>query len=385
MIAAITILFFFLPVFSLPLVLLALILESDNKRKLWYAILIGIFVAILLYYLIPDESKDLYRYYILMGKNYNAPFGEFLLSLTTKTEPISNIYFYLFSKTGNYNLITIFTTIISYGIILYILFSQQKTNRTSNLGFNIILFLSFSTIYLIDDITGIRFCIGRLLFTLAIYLDLYKKKRNILTSLLYLSSALVHTSCIILILLRLFHKMTKEKFNIVTLLLVAAVSLSPTILLSASANLSNIPFLTTLSDKAAEYLELNAGLYSMFILQIILAIIFTFILCWIRKKGKSNNGYINFVLLVLTFGLLMISKTSISTRFIRAGLTLSLPVIADGVSIATKKQKLILYPTLILASLASIAFQIRHLTYLISYGDLFGDGLFKNLIWLLFK
>ncbi len=381
----ITTLFFFFPIISIPCLIIFFLFEKNIKRKKYYAILIAIIISIVMYYFVPDISKDLYRYYIIMRRFANMPFNVFLAYITNSTEPLSNLYFYMISKTGNNNLIMIITTLISYGLIYAVLFNHQEKTKLSNFDFNIVFIFMLSVFYLVDDITGIRFCLARLILFWTLYQDLFKGKKNMTILLLYPISILIHTSCIIFVFARILMFLSKNKFNIKIFFLLLMLILSPQIIISMSSYLSNISFLSSLSIKANEYLHLNAGFYPMFILQVIIAILLYITLIYSKEKGLSNKVYINYILIILSFGLLMITKTSISTRFIRAGIIFSLPVIMDYIKSLKNKSKIAFCLIVFIICDASLLFQYSHLTYLITYDKLFETGIFRNIVSLLLK
>ena len=384
MIILFSVLFFLFPILSMPLILLAFFNEKKIRYKKYYAFLIAVFAGILLFYFIPDSSKDLYRYYIIMNRLSIMSLNNFITYLTSRVEPLSNIYFYVFSKFSSINIIMFATTLISYGLIFYVLFEHQKKEKLANLDFNIITIFALSVFYLVDDITGIRFCLGRLIFFVALYLDMYKNKRSISTLILYTITPLIHSSCLIFVIIRVIITLLKNKYNIKTFLILWFVSLSPTFIIKFANTFSNIPLFSSLGSKAEEYLSLNAGFYPMFILQIIIMFFLFFVLLYTRKhKQDSNTKYINFVLIVLTIGLLFIKSTSISTRFIRAGIIFSLPILMEFIKMLKIKNKCVAYIVIILLSSASLLFQISHLTVKISYGNLFDEGLLKNIFSLL--
>ena len=386
MIVFISTLFFLLPFISLPVIVSAFLLDNNFKHKKLYMIFLAISASILMFYFTPDSTKDLYRYYIMMGKLSNLTISDFLIYLSSRTEPLSNIYFYIFSKIGNYNYIMIMTTLLSYGLIFYVLFDHQKKVKLYNQDFNIIVICMFAIFYLVDDISGIRFCIGRILFFLALYLDLYKNKKSFLTLILYLITPLIHSSCIILVFIRLMMLLLKNKFNLKTLICMVLLSISPQIIIKMASILSNVPVLSSLGSKAEAYLSLNAGFYPMFVLQIVIMILLLILLLYLKKHDEQiNEGYVNFVLVILFVGLLFIQCTSISTRFIRVAEIFSLPILMDYLKTLKKKNKIIVYIIILIISGVSVIFQISHLTFLISYGELFENGIFKNVIGILFQ
>ena len=209
MLLAVIVFFVLAPFLATPFVIMGLFLDKSMKNKKIYAIMLAILIALLLYYFIPDESKDLSRYYTIMGQLSTKSIGELWEYALVRDDPMSWTYFYTISKLGNHNLVMIFTTLISYSILFYVVFDHQKKAKISNLDFGMVLVFMLSTFYLVDDITGVRFCIGRLVFFLALYLEMYKgvKKRRAIA--LYIISALMHSSCILFIGLRILLKIMK--------------------------------------------------------------------------------------------------------------------------------------------------------------------------------
>lgn len=386
MIIVISTLFCIMPFFSLPFVVFGFLSSEKLSHKKIYAMCMAIAVSILLYYFIPDITKDLHRYYIIMKKLSVMEISEFGAYLASKMEPLSNIYFYIFAKIGNYNLIIVVTTLISYCILFCVLWEHQKDINLSNIDFNIVFIFMVSTFYLVDDITGIRFCIARLIFYLALYFDLYKENKKIYIKLLYIVSTLIHSSCIIFLLIRILFSFTKNKFNIKTFFALFLVSISPNILIKLANVTSKIYFFSTLSQKAEEYLSLNAGLYPMFILQLVIMMLAFILLLYTRKRNEqSNSNYINYILIILSIGLLFYQCTSISTRFIRAAIVFSIPILMDFLKEIKVKNKPMVYMVILAISIISLAFQLSHLTVKISYGNLFEEGIFKNIISIFFK
>ena len=386
MLLFVSLLFFIIPILAFPIVFISFLLDKNTAHKKIYAFFLIILAAILLYYFIPDPSKDLYRYYIIMNKLSLMDLHEFYVYLTSRVEPLANIYFYIHSKLGNHNLIMITTSLISYSMLFYVLFNHQKNIKLINLDFNIIFIFMISVFYLVDDITGIRFCLARLIIYIALYLELYKGEKGLFVILLYCLAPLVHTSCLIFIIVRFFLYFIHYKFNIKTFFCLFLVSLTPNFIIKFARFFSGIPIFSSFEAKAIEYLELNAGFYPMFILQVIIMIFLIIILIYIKKSDlDTNKKYIDYVLIILCIGLLFVRSTSISTRFIRAGIIFSLPLLMDLLKNLKFKNKIIMYISLFMISAISIAFQTSHLIVEISYGNLFTDGLFKNLIGLLFK
>lgn len=385
MITLVSLLFFLLPILAFPLLIVAFLLDKNMLHKKIYSIFIAIEAAIILYYFIPDPTKDLSRYYTIMNRLSFMSIGDFWIYLTSRVEPIANIYFYFFSKIGNHSWIMVGTTLISYFLINYVLFDYQKKRNINNQDFNMIYIFMLCTFYLVDDITGIRFCLARLIFFVALYLDICKNNKTLKVKLLYLLSPLIHSSCIIFLIIRILCHFIKYKFNLKIFLVLVICSISPQIIMKIAHTASNIPFFSSLSAKAEEYLSLSAGFYPMFVVQIIIMLFLFFCLLYVRNRCDKNMlKYANYILIILSIALLFVRSTSLSTRFIRASITFSLPLLMEYLNSLKSKNKLLIYLFMLGICVISLAFQVSHLTVEIHYGTLFEEGLFRNLFALLF-
>lgn len=382
----ISLLFFLIaPIISFPIVLIGLFM--DRKHEKIYAFLFIFLVCILLYNLIPKPAMDLYRYYEYMESVKNYDFLGFIKIILTKTEFCSYFLLYLFSLTGKNGLIMVFTTIISYSILFYCIFDFLNINDISKKDRAIILIYFICTFLIIANITGLRLCLARLIFFLALYLDLVKNKRNFFVYFLYIISVFFHTSAIVLLLLRMLFIVFKNKFSFRHVIILLFLTFFQPIFLKFSSFLSNISFLSSLSSRIDIYLSgTYSGSSNIYLLQITMLLFSIFITLIVKYKCNNvNDKLVNFALMLQTFSMAFISKSAISTRFIVSCITISNLINIELMKNLKSRKKVLFSFALILISIPYFIYQIVLFKDTLGYGNLFSDGLVSNAFSLIFK
>lgn len=305
MIAVAILLFLVIPIISIPILIFGLIFDSKNQKI--YALMLSISVGLLVYQLLPDTSLDLYRYYQIMDVYKEYSIVEFLEQFLQGSEPLAKFYIYLISKTGRFNLLPMITSIISYNIIFYIFFDYIKDKKISVLE-RLLLILFILSTFIVVYLIGIRFVLARLVFFLALYLDLYKRKKA-LPIFLYFISLLLHSGIIICIICRLFLLFTRGCLRIKEIILIFFLAFSSSFVLSFFGILSNIPILSTLSQQLVNYSATGyADGQILYILQffsmIVIGLFIIYLYLHKDTKDKSENIFINFNLLILIFSII---------------------------------------------------------------------------------
>lgn len=383
---AITILIFIIfPVFSLALILMGLFF--DKKYQKIYAFLFSIWMGILVYYLKPDKSLDLYRYYEIMKTYKIYSFSIFLKKYLLGTEPLSKLFLYIISKTGNFNLLPFITSIISYNILFYIFFDYIKDKKITFLERTLLLLFILSS-FIVVYIIGIRYVLSRLVFFLALYLDLYKNK-NKKAILLYLISLLLHSGIIICILCRIFLLLTKGKLKIKELIIIIILGLSRNLIFKFINLLSNISILSTLSKQLSNYsVTTYSEFQNMYFLQFFTLTLIGLFLIYLKffQKNKSivNNSFLNFNIIIFCLDVLYCKIPTFLLRLLLILITNSLILCIDYFNKRNDNSKKIIYVSLITLIVPYFAYQLISLSTAGSYGNLFSIGLIKNIIILLF-
>lgn len=237
--------------------------EHKNLKK--YVFPLGMLFGTFGYsiaYLTAGAKDDLQRYFDYMEKI--KEFGlDIVLKLDTDKLYTQDILFYFVNKTGNPHILPFIVGIIIYSIVFYILFDMIKTSKRKFKTSEIILLslISVGMISAYGIIRNVRCVLSYVLISFAVYRELVQNKRNIITLLLYILPLGLHTSTIIIVLIRIMSSLLKhfKKWSIIIALLL------PQIINFSYAHLRNIGFgaignmMKTVINKAYYYLYWTEG------------------------------------------------------------------------------------------------------------------------------
>ena len=206
---------FIFPIVGLMLILCILIKNwncdiSSNLKK--YVFPFGFIFGSLGYSMeFGDKINDLTRYFDIV-----ASLKDFSLNyiLTNDRELLytKDIIFYFVSRTNELHILPFITGFIVYTITFYVLFDiVKKSNRkfkTKELFMLILISIGIITPYSI--IVNVRCVLSYTIIIFAIYRELIQKKRNIVTLMLYILPIGLHSSAIIIIIIRLISILFKK-------------------------------------------------------------------------------------------------------------------------------------------------------------------------------
>lgn len=203
-------------------------LASDMKNWRRYIFCLAIFLAGFAYAFVPLGGSDLTRYrdaFELFGKKsfweavtYNGPngagYGEGLFVL--------HAIYWVLGKLSDYHLAPALTTFVIYYIGYYVTCKIGNDMKASKK--QIILYIVFITFTLnyFAIINNIRNIFAFSLVGCAIFRDCYLKKRNIWTILLYIMPIFVHSSAIILVLVRFVLFLPRRAMPVISIVLLFA-------------------------------------------------------------------------------------------------------------------------------------------------------------------
>ena len=170
-------------------------------------------VALLAYNFIPDASSDLTRYFELLDYYSTMSIRE-AIEATSNGLYVMTFLMWAISKTGCYGLMPMMTASAVYGVGAYITcdFAEQKGQCKM---IPMLLLIQFFFLPLTNIFNNVRNVFAFALIILAVYRDIIKQKRNLLTIILYIAPIFMHTSAIVLVILRFiapFVKQLKELF-----------------------------------------------------------------------------------------------------------------------------------------------------------------------------
>ncbi len=213
------------PLLGIPL-LFGVLYATKGKIDTKYAIPFAILYGTLGYNLYPNSETDLTRYYTMVDRLRNVNLIEVL---ATDIEQLytKDILFYFISQTENNQILPFIVGVICYWIVFYIFFdtvNRLELNKRKNGKFHIIMLglVMTSIISPYSIIGNVRCVLSYFIVSFAAYREWVQKKKNLLTYILYIIPIGLHTSTIIVLIMRLItpflHKMKKGLLTIILFL-----------------------------------------------------------------------------------------------------------------------------------------------------------------------
>ena len=365
--------------------------EIDKGKIKKYIFPLAIIFGIFGYSMRFFTENDLTRYFSQLTKYSNQSLNHIILS-DTEALYTRDVLFYFVSKTGLDYILPFIVGFITYFIVFYILFDMIKNSELNFTGYEVFMLIllcaGFTPAYSV--ITNIRCVFAYVIMSFAIYRNTIKKKMDIFTLFMYIIPLGLHSSAIILLLIRILSVIFKKLSK---LTIIIAIML-PTIIDFAHNYVNNInlgfvgSLLKNAINKAYFYLYWNEGGWATQVENSIsnyfTKITGTIMICYIIyillfskkiKKGRensSNNNYlnlpmINYLYYVSIFALGCLSiKTGAFWRF-NAVVMMFSPVILIQIfnyNIKLKNNIGYLYFFIFLVFLANMVFQIRNINFI---------------------
>lgn len=283
-------LFLIYPILTIPLIIIGSI--KDKKHRIIYMMLLAFNLALISLHLDPSKyALDLNAYFSNMDNMRQIGLESFLQIYVTQKEFLTNILFYIYASLGNYNLWTFTVTFLCYGIFFYILADYAKVKDIPDKNYIIIMVVSILFYNNLYAITGLRNSLAMMIFLLAVYIEYFKEKRNILWKILYIIPCFIHMSMAIGVILRLCmicYKNKNKKYIILALIIYAT---SPSIILYIAGKFDGVAIFSDLYAKTTHYVSgTGVGLLdNMYDLLKLISFINLFIIFEKMYKGQKSR------------------------------------------------------------------------------------------------
>lgn len=165
-------------------------------------------VALLAYNFIPGASSDLSRYFELLDYYSTMSIKE-AIEATSNDLYVMTFLMWAISKTGCYGLMPMMTASAVYGVGAYITcdFAEQKGQCKM---IPMLLLIQFFFLPLTNIFNNVRNVFAFALIIFAAYRDIIKQQRNLLTIILYIAPIFMHTSAVVLVILRFLAPFAKR-------------------------------------------------------------------------------------------------------------------------------------------------------------------------------
>ncbi|SDP40713.1 EpsG family protein [Eubacterium maltosivorans] len=286
-----------------------------KKYLRYYFFIVSITLAMLAFYVIPDSSMDLYRYYDIISyyKEFTIKNIKFILEF----EPLSILYFFFVSRLPDERIFSFINIFIIYGLSTNLIYKHAIRYELSKNAILIsFMFLLFSvSFYLV--VSTVRSALVFVVFIYFSYLELVEKKYTKLCWIIYVMLCLFHSSSFFLLIIRILlllkKKIPGKIIVFFTLVWMAFIPLIVNIL--AKLNFSIFQRLLLKTSNYVGNLYQISDVY-VCILEIVgFAVVYSLFLNKYKKDYKELDDFFLFINLLVAFTMGSFFITDIFKRF----------------------------------------------------------------------
>lgn len=176
---------------------------KSNKSVRITLFVYTIALSVMGFFFVPNPGADLYRIYGFLDSFKKYGFMEFLERYQDTTAPLSYIYYWLISKTGENRILPAFNSFICSSCIFYVFRKTMEKYNLSKESLAIALFFYMSIGSYIFVISGIRTMLAVSLIVFCFFRESVEKKFRLYHILLYIIAAFMHNFAVVVVFVRL--------------------------------------------------------------------------------------------------------------------------------------------------------------------------------------
>lgn len=347
------------PFLSIPFLIYCFLkLKWFDKR---YAFPFAMIYGSIAYSVNPTGEIDLVRYFEMIKQMEGQTLSAILLN-DYQMLYTQDLLFYFISKTEDLHILPFLVTTFVYFVSFYVsfdvfermeLYKSKKAKQYQVL----ISFFSISLIWTLDVISNVRNILAFMMIAFACYREFVEKKKGIVTWALYIFPLGLHTSAIVLLLLRILVPVIKKSKLLLmgAILFPVMVEAIHQLLMRINSNNILIVLLKNMVNKAVYYLNWNSGgwadvvnnnLLGRLVRVYVAIVLICFIFLLMHVVPKTNGAFKGmdsflYSVVVMTLGCLYIT-TGALWRFEAVSVFLSAVMTAPAIKYGDKKTHLIL-------------------------------------------
>lgn len=298
------------PLMGLPLLLVALRKQKTYSKAL--ALPFGLVFGSIGYNIYCKYKPDLVRYLAII-RNMEGMNLRQVIERDSDLLYTRDFLFFLVSKTKDEYILPFIVAVIVYSIVFYVLvdiidYYELCKQKNGKLFAVLICLSSVGIVSPFSIIGNVRCVTAFVVIFFAVYRDMFQKKRNMLTVLLYVLPAWLHTAAIILLILRIVIVFLSWKKRKISKLMLLVIALFPTIVnlsYSLGTYLGN-SLLKSMINKAYFYLNWTDGGFA--------DVVMTYASVWLERLFG-----VPYVLLMICFAFKLASEqnTDISIKVMK--------------------------------------------------------------------
>ena len=301
-----------------------------RKYIKWLFLALVLALSVMAFFVVPEETDDLSNYFWRIANLRKGGFSLLRRMIEDGSEdwdslPVCGLYFYLISRFPDNGMLPAVTIFLAYGSIFWVLWRAAKRYEVNKWYLFLASVFLLSTYWFYDICSGIRNGLTFTLFCFFAYVELVEKKWRPACWVGYVAMCLMHSSGILMMMVRLALLVSGRKGSKLTSVLIFFVMIVGGAIMPHLGEITGIEYFQLLSQKAERAVSTsgfaNGTQYLVNVSVFVVAVcVFYYAVYVIKKqteKYESFSDYINFVQLIVFFMLGSITFTLTFIRFAR--------------------------------------------------------------------
>lgn len=301
-----------------------------RKYIKWLFLALVLALSVMAFFVVPEETDDLSNYFWQVANLRKGGFSLLRQMIEDGSEdwdslPVCGLYFYLISRFPDNGMLPAVTIFLAYGSIFWVLWRAAKRYEVNKWYLFLASVFLLSTYWFYDICSGIRNGLTFTLFCFFAYVELVEKKWRPACWVGYVAMCLMHSSGILMMMVRLALLFSGRKGSKLTSVLIFFVMIVGGAIMPHLGEITGIEYFQLISQKAERAASTsgfaNGTQYLVNVSVFVVAVcVFYYAVYVIKKqteKYESFSDYINFVQLIVFFMLGSITFVLTFIRFAR--------------------------------------------------------------------
>lgn len=298
-----------------------------RKYIKWLFLALVLALSVMAFFVVPEETDDLSNYFWQVANLRKGGFSLLRQMIEDGSEnwdslPVCGLYFYLISRFPDNGMLPAVTIFLAYGSIFWVLWRAAKRYEVNKWYLFLASVFLLSTYWFYDICSGIRNGLTFTLFCFFAYVELVEKKWRPACWVGYVAMCLMHSSGILMMMVRLALLVSGRKGSKLTSVLIFFVMIVGGAIMPHLGEITGIEYFQLISQKAERAVSTsgfaNETQYLVNVSVFVVAVcVFYYAVYVIKKqteKYESFSDYINFVQLIVFF---MLGSITFILTFIR--------------------------------------------------------------------
>ena len=236
-----------------------------RKYIKWLFLALVLALSVMAFFVVPEETDDLSNYFSRVASLRKGGFSLLRRMIENGSEdwdslPVCGLYFYLISRFPDNGMLPAVTIFLAYGSIFWVLWRAAKRYEVNKWYLFLASVFLLSTYWFYDICSGIRNGLTFTLFCFFAYVELVEKKWRPACWVGYVAMCLMHSSGILMMMVRLALLVSGRKGSKLTSVLIFFVMIVGGAIMPHLGEITGIEYFQLLSQKAERAVS-TAGIF----------------------------------------------------------------------------------------------------------------------------